>query len=116
MRFTSAFVAIALTLATGSIASAINIESRQFCTQQCLPEKPSCPKGEMAGGSEGCWSACCVTIGPKVPFKKPITPPEDQTGDNSEEKDETEKTCNGKSDGEQDENKGGPVGNEPVTI
>ena len=55
MRFTSAFVAIALTLATGSIARAIDVESRsealetrQFCTQQCLPEKPNCPKGEVS--------------------------------------------------------------------
>ncbi|PLB39889.1 uncharacterized protein BDW47DRAFT_124212 [Aspergillus candidus] len=103
MRFTSAFVAVALTLATGSLARAINIESRsealdarQICTQQCVLEKPQCPEGQMATGSEGCWSACCVPIGPKLPFKQPIRLPEDQTGNKSS------RACNGEEDSEKD--------------
>ncbi|PKY00247.1 hypothetical protein P168DRAFT_307583 [Aspergillus campestris IBT 28561] len=88
MRLTSAFVAVALTLATGSLARAIDIESRsegldarQICTQQCVQEKPQCPEGQMASGSEGCWSACCVPARANLPFKQPIRLPEDQAGD-----------------------------------
>ena len=55
MRLSSAFVAIALTLATGSVARAIPNESPSssvgtgdICTTQCAPQKPECPVGKVS--------------------------------------------------------------------
>ncbi|KAL4964053.1 cell wall cysteine-rich protein [Aspergillus stella-maris] len=56
-------VRLSLLALTTSLAVVLALP-QNACTTVCRPEKPDCPEGEVAGGSEGCWG-CCVPVDPE---------------------------------------------------
>ena len=65
MKPTSTFLLLCsiATLVSLSFGQNMMANGTRLCTLECRLEKPDCPSGEAATGSEGCWG-CCQPINP----------------------------------------------------